>query len=87
LTASRLVVAAVVAVIVAACASSRPDESARTRQSSASAALITQTPDAHAEPHVMVIVEENRGYAATLGSCSADPYLCSLAAGYASLTD
>ncbi len=35
----------------------------------------------------MVIVEENRGYAATLGSCSADPYLCSLAAGYASLTN
>ncbi len=34
----------------------------------------------------MVIIEENRGYAATLGSCTADPYLCSLAAGYASLT-
>ncbi len=34
----------------------------------------------------MVIVEENRGYAETLGSCGADPYLCSLAAGYASLT-
>jgi acid phosphatase len=34
----------------------------------------------------MVIVEENRGYAATLGSCFADPYLCSLASSYASLT-
>ncbi|MGA8015374.1 MAG: alkaline phosphatase family protein [Candidatus Dormiibacterota bacterium] len=42
-----------------------------------------------APPHVMVIMEENSGYQATLGSCasgSPDPYLCSLAAGYASLT-
>jgi hypothetical protein len=38
------------------------------------------------KPHVMVIIEENRGYAATLGSCSADRYLCSLAAGYATAT-
>jgi phosphatidylinositol-3-phosphatase len=37
-------------------------------------------------PHVMVIMEENRGYAATLGSCSADPYFCSLAAGFVSAT-
>jgi hypothetical protein len=29
---------------------------------------------------------ENKGYAATLGSCSADPYLCSLASEYASAT-
>lgn len=34
--------------------------------------------------HVMVIIEENKGYGATLGSCGADPYLCSLAASYAS---
>lgn len=34
----------------------------------------------------MVIMLENRGYAGTLGSCSADPYLCSLAASYASDT-
>ena len=34
----------------------------------------------------MVIMEENRGYAATLGSCSADRYFCSLAAGYATAT-
>ncbi len=27
---------------------------------------------------------ENKGYAATLGTCSADPYLCSLASHYAS---
>jgi phosphatidylinositol-3-phosphatase len=87
MTASRLVVAAVIAAIVAACASSSPNESARPRQSSPSAAFSAPTPDAHAEPHIIVIVEENRGYAATLGSCSADPYLCSLAAGYASLTD
>ena len=37
-------------------------------------------------PHVMLIIEENRGYGATLGSCSSDPYLCSLAAQYASYT-
>jgi acid phosphatase len=34
----------------------------------------------------MVIMEENRGVAATLGHCPSDPYLCSLAAGDASLT-
>jgi acid phosphatase len=32
-------------------------------------------------------MEENKGYAATLGSCAADPYLCSLAARYASFTN
>jgi hypothetical protein len=37
-------------------------------------------------PHVMVIMEENKGYTATLGSCGSDPYLCSLAATYASDT-
>jgi phosphatidylinositol-3-phosphatase len=37
-------------------------------------------------PHVMVIMEENKGYKATLGTCSADPYYCSLAATYASDT-
>jgi phosphatidylinositol-3-phosphatase len=87
MTVSRLVVAAVVAVTAAACAPSRAGESARPRQPAPSAALATQTPVARADPHVMVIVEENRGYEATLGSCSADPYLCSLATGYASLTD
>src|ERR1700693_1820790 len=46
----------------------------------------TASARATAAPHVMVIVEENRGYGATLGDCAADPYLCSLAAGYASLT-
>jgi phosphatidylinositol-3-phosphatase len=35
----------------------------------------------------MVVIEENKGYAATLGNCSADPYYCSLAATYASLTN
>jgi acid phosphatase len=34
----------------------------------------------------MVIMEENKGYAATLGSCAADPYFCSLAANYATDT-
>lgn len=40
-------------------------------------------------PHVMLIVDENDGYALTLGSCGArspDPYLCSLASAYASVT-
>jgi acid phosphatase len=37
-------------------------------------------------PHVLVIMEENRGYAATLGSCGSDPYFCSLAGTYASDT-
>src|SRR5579859_3553053 len=36
-------------------------------------------------PHVMVILEENKGYQATLGTCSADPYLCGLASQYASV--
>jgi Phosphoesterase family/Carboxypeptidase regulatory-like domain len=39
-----------------------------------------------ATPHVMVIMEENKGYAATLGSCVSDPYLCGLASSYASAT-
>ena len=38
-------------------------------------------------PHVLVVMEENKGYVKTLGSCSADPYLCSLAKGYASFTN
>ncbi len=37
-------------------------------------------------PHVLLVMLENKGYAATLGSCSADPYLCSLAAQYMSAT-
>ncbi len=32
-------------------------------------------------------MEENRGYAATLGTCNADRYFCSLAASYASFTN
>jgi acid phosphatase len=45
---------------------------------------ITPTPGT---PHVMVIMEENRGYGATLGSCGDDPYLCGLASQYASYTN
>jgi hypothetical protein len=40
-------------------------------------------------PHIMLIMEENQSYSATLGSCgggSPDPYWCSLAATYASGT-
>ena len=42
------------------------------------------TPRAGTVPHVLVVMEENKGYNATLGACSADPYLCSLATVYAS---
>jgi phosphatidylinositol-3-phosphatase len=55
----------------------------------------TPTPTATATPtptpppggvHVLVVMEENKGYAATLGNCGSDPYLCSLASQYASYT-
>jgi phosphatidylinositol-3-phosphatase len=47
----------------------------------------TPSPPPHsATSHVLVIMEENKGYQATLGSCGADPYWCSLAAKYASDT-
>lgn len=51
------------------------------------AAAPVQAPQraAVAAPHVLVIMEENKGYKATLGTCSADPYLCSLAKAYTSL--
>ena len=38
-------------------------------------------------PHVLLVMLENKGYAATLGSCGTDPYLCSLAAAYLSATE
>ncbi len=56
-----------------------------TTSSSASFTVTTQP----ATPHVMVVLLENKGYAATLGSCGAgspDPYFCSLASAYTSLT-
>jgi hypothetical protein len=37
-------------------------------------------------PHVLLIMLENKGYGATLGSCAADAYLCSLASQYMSAT-
>ncbi len=52
-------------------------------------ATSTPTAPATSTPHIMVIMEENQGYSATLGSCgsgSPDPYLCSLASQYASAT-
>jgi hypothetical protein len=36
-------------------------------------------------PHVLLVMLENKGYQKTLGTCAADPYLCSLAKTYASL--
>lgn len=51
---------------------------------------MTSTPPLHnpgppPRPHVLLVMLENKGYAATLGSCSADPYLCSLASHYTSV--
>ncbi|MFZ0181342.1 MAG: alkaline phosphatase family protein [Candidatus Dormiibacterota bacterium] len=51
---------------------------------------VSPTPSPSTAPatrHVMLIMEENKGYAATLGSCGSDPYLCSLASQYASYTN
>jgi|SRR5580704_3727335 hypothetical protein len=41
---------------------------------------------ASATPHVLVVLLENKGYVATLGSCAADPYYCGLGSQYASVT-
>src|SRR5450631_273669 len=83
----RLGVAALVAATVVSCASTTSG-SPHPQPSNASPAPMTATPTSasHPQPHIMVIVEENRGYAATLGSCFDDPYLCSLGAGYAPLS-
>ncbi len=57
------------------------------------ATLVSPRPSASPSPrrqapvHVLVVVEENQGYGPTLGTCSADPYFCSLASTYASLTN
>ncbi len=37
-------------------------------------------------PHVLLVMLENKGYQKTLGTCSADPFLCGLAKTYASVT-
>jgi len=62
-----------------------------TTATAAAIAIPTATPSpAGGPPHILVIMDENSGYAATLGSCgggSPDPYLCSLASKYASATD
>jgi phosphatidylinositol-3-phosphatase len=83
-TGARIIAAGALFATVAACGSTaqQPLESSP----SSTATLIAQSPAARPEPHVMVIMDENRGVAATLGHCSSDPYLCSLAADDASLT-
>jgi hypothetical protein len=80
-------VAALAAASVVACASTTSG-SPHPQSSNASPTPMTAAPTSasHAQPHIMVIVEENRGYAATLGACSDDPYLCSLGADYATLS-
>jgi acid phosphatase len=50
-----------------------------------SATIPTPTVPRISPPHIMVVMEENQGYGATLGDCPADPYLCSLASEYASV--
>jgi phosphatidylinositol-3-phosphatase len=49
-------------------------------------ASATSPPQSPAPPHVLVVMEENKGFSATLGTCSADPFLCSLAAAGVSAT-
>jgi phosphatidylinositol-3-phosphatase len=85
-TGIRIVVSVAVLATGSSCASPGTPAPQTPPLSQSPATSITPAAHSTVEPHVMVIVEENRGYAATLGSCSADSYLCSLAAGYASLT-
>ena len=63
-----------------------PTAAATPRPTSTPTATPTPSPPS-GTPHVLVVMEENKGYAATLGSCFADPYLCSLASTYASYTN
>lgn len=54
----------------------------------ASPIAATPTPPTASPPHILVVMDENTSYSAALGSCGAgspDPYLCSLAASYASV--
>ncbi len=46
----------------------------------------SHNPSPPTRPHVLLIMLENKGYGATLGSCAADSYLCSLASQYMSAT-
>ena len=86
LTAIRVTVALAVLAAGSSCTSGTSASAPGTPSPSESSAVSNPaSPRAAAVPHIMVIVEENRGYAATLGACAADPYLCSLAAAYASL--
>jgi phosphatidylinositol-3-phosphatase len=84
-----IVAASAVLVLIGRHSPGSPAFPLPTRSATTSPTAPTQAPPTAAfqgAPHVMVIIEENRGYAATLGSCAADPYFCSLAARYASDT-
>jgi hypothetical protein len=72
--------------LAAACGSSPGAPSTATAAATAPSRPTSTSAVPPARPHVMVVMEENRGYAATLGSCGSDPYLCSLATAYASAT-
>ncbi|HEY8676409.1 MAG TPA: alkaline phosphatase family protein [Candidatus Dormibacteraeota bacterium] len=84
---AAITLAVVIGFGVAPQVAGRP-AAAATPHARLAAATVTQAGLAVAtgKPHVLVVMEENRGYKATLGTCSADPYLCSLASGYASYT-
>ena len=60
-------------------AASAPAAAAATPSPAATAAAATA-------PHVLMVVLENKGYSGTLGHCSSDPYLCSMAASGSSAT-
>ena len=86
-TAIRTVMAFAVLAAGSSCASGTSAPAAQTPViSELPASSNTATARSSAAPHILVIVEENRGYTATLGACADDPYLCSLAAAYASLS-
>ncbi len=88
LAATVIALAVIVAVMVIRPGAVMPPAGSTPTPAAVTATPMRHTPTTtgHTEPHVMLIVEENRGYGATLGSCSSDPYLCSLAARYASYT-
>lgn len=91
----RIAAGALVAVVLVGCGTpssshhgrKSPEQSVPKRSSNGSpqpSSSPTPTARASGAVHVMVVMEENQGYGATIGSCGADPYICSLATGYAS---
>lgn len=87
MTGPRVIAGTAIVAIVSACGATAPSGAQhQTGSLPSTPSTLAQSPAVHPDPHVMVIMDENRGVAATLGHCSSDPYLCSLAADDASLT-